>query len=218
MDWAHTFSPNFIDQVRFSYSKGSSGFENGGFPDCSRANFNKCPTSVAFNDNTLGFGQPNGFPQGRDVIDYQVQDNASKQIGTHSLKFGGEYAHQRQPNIFLPNALGSFTFSCFATCNTGTQSDFVANNASGFQLADGPPDETFLEDDGAFYLQDDWRARSNLTLTLGVRYEIASQAINVLHELTVQRESDPTTAFWKTSLPLSQRTLPAIPIAKKNFV
>jgi hypothetical protein len=217
IDWAHTFSPNFIDQVRFSYSKGSSGFENGGFPDCSRANFNKCPTSVAFNDNTLGFGQPNGFPQGRDVIDYQVQDNASKQIGTHSLKFGGEYAHQRQPNIFLPNALGSFTFSCFATCNTGTQSDFVANNASGFQLADGPPDETFLEDDGAFYLQDDWRARSNLTLTLGVRYEIASQAINVLHELTVQRESDPTTAFWKTSLPLSQRTLPAIPIAKKNF-
>lgn len=216
-DWAHTFSPTFINQARFSYNNTTVGFENGGFPDCNRGNFTKCPTQVTFSDNTLGFGEPTGFPQGRDVIDYQVQDNATKQIGTHAIKFGGEFARQNQPNFFLPNSAGVFTFSCLASCKSGQQSDFISNTASSFLFADGPPSETFLENDGAFYLQDDWKLRSNLTLTLGLRYEIASQAINVLHDITVQRETNPSTAFWNQSLPLSRRTLPAIPIASKNF-
>jgi hypothetical protein len=217
LDWAHTFSPSLINQARFSYSNATVAFENGGFPQCNRANFAVCPTSIVFNDNTLGFGEPNGFPQGRDVIDYQVQDNASKQFGAHALKFGGEFGRQRQPNFFLPNSAGAFTFGCLAACKTGTTSDFIANRAPTFSFADGPPSETFVENDGAFYLQDDWKARTNLTLTLGLRYEISSQAVNVLHDITVARESNPATAFWNPNLPLSQRTLPSIPLAKKNF-
>ncbi|HWC18712.1 MAG TPA: carboxypeptidase regulatory-like domain-containing protein, partial [Terriglobales bacterium] len=116
VDWAHTFSPMFINQARFSYSNSTVGFENGGFPDCNRANFSQCPTQVIFLDNSLGFGETTGFPQGRDVINYQVQDNATRQVGTHSIKFGGEFQRQRQPNFFLPNSAGLFTFSCFATC------------------------------------------------------------------------------------------------------
>jgi len=221
VDWAHTFSPSLINQARFSYSNTTVGFENGGFPDCSRATFSKCPTQVTFRDNTLGFGEVTGFPQGRDVIDYQVQDNATKQMGTHGLKFGGEFGRQNQPNFFLPNSAGTLTFACLASCavknGTQTTSDFVANSPASFLFADGPPSETFLENDGAFYLQDDWKARSNLTLSLGIRYEISSQAVNVLHDITVARETNPATAFWNQSLPLSRRTLPAIPIATKNF-
>jgi hypothetical protein len=217
VDWAHTFSPSLINQARFSYNNTTVGFENGGFPDCNRANFAKCPTQVTFSDNTLGFGETATFPQGRDVIDYQIQDNATKQIGTHALKFGGEYARQRQPNFFLPNAAGLFTFSCLASCKPGQQSDFISNTAAQFLFADGPPSETFLENDGAFYLQDDWKVWSNLTLTLGLRYEISSQAVNVLHDISLQRETNPATAFWSQSIPLSRRTLPSIPIATKNF-
>lgn len=221
VDWAHTFSPTFLNQAHFGYSTASSAFENGGFPDCSQANFSKCPTFVNFNDNTLGFGETSGFPQGREVINYQVQDNANKQIGTHAVKFGGEFQRQKQPNFFLPNSAGSFVFNCLAVCEDAngnpTTSDFVANTAAQFQFADGPPSITFQENDGALYVQDDWQARSNLTLSLGLRYEIASQAVNVLHDITVQRETNPATAFWNQSLPLSQRTLPAVPIAKKNF-
>jgi outer membrane receptor protein involved in Fe transport len=222
IDWAHTFSPTLINQARFSYSTSTVGFEDGGFPDCSRANFAKCPTFVTFQDNTLGFGEVSGFPQGRDVINYQAQDNATKQVGLHALKFGGEFQRQRQPNFFLPNSAGSFTFNCLLGQCTGANnqpipSDFISNSPAQFVFADGPPSITFKENDGAFYLQDDWRARSNLTLTLGLRYEIASQAVNLLHDITVQRESNAATAFFDPALPLSRRTLPAIPIAKKNF-
>ena len=217
VDWAHTFSPMFLNQVRFSYSTSTVGFENGGFPDCNRANFAKCPTFVSFGDNTLGFGETSGFPQGRDVINYQVQDNATKQIGTHALKFGGEFQRQRQPNFFLPNSAGSFTFSCLAACAPGQQSDFITNTAAQFLFADGPPSINFVENDGAFYVQDDWRVRSNLTLSLGLRYELPSQAINELHNITVARESNPATAFWNTSLPLSRTTIGSVPMATKNF-
>lgn len=207
----------FINQARFSYSHSTVGFEDGGFPDCNRANFSKCPTSVNFQDSTLGFGETSGFPQGRDVIDYQVQDNATRQVGTHALKYGGEFGRQRQPNFFLPNSAGAFFFSCLAACAPGQKSDFITNNATQFLFADGPPSTTFMENDGAFYLQDDWKAHANLTLTLGLRYEISSQAVNILHDITVQREANPATAFWNQSLPLSQRTLPEIPLATKNF-
>ena len=222
VDWAHTFSPNFINQARFSYSTSTSAFENGGFPNCNQANIAQCPADVIFTgDNTLGFGEVSGFPQGRQVIDYQVQDNASRQVGTHSLKFGGEFARQRQPNFFLPNLEGTFVFNCLSGCvdqnNNPIPSDFIANSPAQLSLADGPPSETFRENDGAFYLQDDWRFHPNLTLTLGLRYEISSQAVNVLHDITVARESNPATAFWSASLPLSRRTLPSIPIATKNF-
>src|SRR6185312_1105766 len=115
-------------------------------------------------------------------------------MGTHGLKFGGEFGRQNQPNFFLPNSAGTLTFACLASCavknGTQTTSDFVANSPASFLFADGPPSETFLENDGAFYLQDDWKARSNLTLSLGIRYEISSKAVKVL---------------------------PAIPIATKNF-
>lgn len=217
IDWAHTFSPTLINQARFSYSTSTVGFENGGFPNCNRGDLAKCPTFVTFSDTTLGFGEATGFPQGRDVIDYQVQDNASKQFGTHALKFGGEFGRQRQPNTFLPNSAGTFVFSCLAACPAGTNSDFIANAPAQFLFADGPPSETFVENDGAFYFQDDWKTRSNLTLTLGMRYEISSQAINGLHDITVARETNPATAFWSQTIPLARRTLPAIPLATKNF-
>src|SRR5262249_52898739 len=57
----------------------------------------------------------------------------------------------------------------------------------------------------------------DLTLNLGLRWEYFGQAVNLLHNETVTRESDPSTAFWDTSLPLSARTFPSVPENYKNF-
>lgn len=212
IDYAHTFSPTFLNQSRFSYSRINVAFEGGAYPNCTRANFLQCPTSINFADPTtptLSYGEVASFPQGRFVIDYQVQDNATKQIGTHALKFGGELARQRQPNFFLPDLNGSFTFTSF--------SNFINNNPATVTIANGPTGESFSENDGAFYLEDDWRYRDNLTLSLGVRYELYSQAINVLHDLTVARESNPSSAIWDPTLPLSARTVPSVPMRKTDF-
>ncbi len=210
VDYSHTFSPNMLNQTRFSYSRLNVGFEGGAYSNCLRSSFSKCPTSVVFTDGTdMNLGPDAGFPQGRFVIDYQVQNNASWRIGNHSLKFGGEFDRQSQPNSGLANVNGTFFFSSF--------NNFINNKASRLSLTDGPPTIDFSENQGAAYIQDDWRIKDNLTLTLGTRYELNGQALNLLHDITTQRESNPATAFWSASVPLSMRTVPALPLDKNNF-
>jgi len=209
-DWSHVFSPSVLNQVRFAYSHTDVGFEQGGFPDCTRSTFASCPTQVLFSGTTdLNLGINPAFPQGRKVINYQLQDNASWQYGRHVLKFGGEYGRQRQPNTFLPFANARFTFTSF--------DNFINDTPAFVTGAFGDPHIDFTENQGAFYFQDDWRVKDNLTVTLGLRYELESQAVNVLHDLTVARETDPSTAIWDTTIPLELRTVPSVPMDNNNL-
>ncbi len=108
---------------------------------------------------------------------YQASDNFSKVIGTHTLKFGGQY-HFNQLEENLSNvANGNFFFgSNFACCASETGSDFV-----DFLL--GAPSQ-FVQGQSypsygrSFYFglygQDSWRARPNLTLNFGLRYDVSS--------------------------------------------
>ena len=84
-------------------------------------------------------------------------------------------------------------------------------------LANGNLNVPFTEPDVAAYFQDDWKVIPTLTLHLGVRWEFFGQAINELHNETVARESNPSTAFWDTSLPLSDRTVHQVAQVYTNF-
>ena len=80
----------------------------------------------------------------------------------------------------------------------------------------GNPKLPFVENDLAFYVQNDWRIKDNLTINLGIRWEWFQQAINLLHDRTVANQlgSNP---LWDPSLPLSQTTVPYIPQDVNNF-
>ncbi len=84
-------------------------------------------------------------------------------------------------------------------------------------LANGQLTVPYTEPDVAAYFQDDWKATPTLTLHLGMRWEFFGQAINALHNETLARESNPSTAFWDTSLPLSDRTVPTVAQVYTNF-
>ena len=99
--------------------------------------------------------------------------------GTHSFKFGGE---QRQffNNFWQPsNPTGLFSFDQNATNmspNDGvvTEGDSFASlllgyGSNGF-LQELPPIADKSKETG-FYVQDDWRVNSKLTVNLGLRYE-----------------------------------------------
>ena len=211
-DWTHTFSNIFLNQVRLSYSRASSFFEEGSFPTCNSGNPFACPTDVimagsAPQDRT-SFGVAAGFPQGRVINVYQLQDNASMSKGLHTIKFGAEVAQQRSPNVFLPENNALPVFLAF--------SDLVANDPFETQIALGNPKLPFKEWDLSFYLQDDWRIKSNLTLNLGLRWEWFQQAANLLHDRSVanQKGSDP---LWDPTLPLAQTTVPSVNQDLNNF-
>jgi hypothetical protein len=166
------------------------------------------------------------LPQGRTINNTQIQDNASWAVGHHTFKFGGEFYKQRSPNSFLPNANGRYAFSTSGFSPPGSCqasfpglptyngsvcgfSRFLADTPTSLSLTDGPTAFSFKEWDMAFYAGDDWRIKDNLTLNLGVRWEYSSQAINLLHDLSVanQAGSDP---FWDPTLPASITTVPSI--------
>ena len=226
LDWTHTMGNNFVNQARYSFSRAGFGFEGGSFPTCTRATIFECPTGITLNGG-VSFGIQNNLPQGRTINNTQVQDNASFIHGRNTFKFGGEFYKQRSPNTFLPNIDGTYSFSSAGTgvggsCQTQfpglpaytgnicSFSRFLADTPTNLSLTNGPPKFNFKEYDLSFYFGDDWRVKENLTLNLGVRWEFASQAINLLHDLSVANQFG-SSPFWSTALPASVTTLPQIP-------
>jgi hypothetical protein len=207
-DETHQFSSFWVNQLRYSYQESKLDFQAGSFPTCTVTTFPECPGYIQLGGTNLSFGEATNLPQGRTVKVTQVQDNASWTHGRQTILFGGEYDYQNSPNVFLPLYNGSGSF--------GTLDDFVHQNGN-FLLATGNPILPFTESDFALYFQDDWKVSPSLTLNLGLRWEFFGQAINELHRLTVARESNPTTAIWDPSLPLADRTTPAVNNAWKNY-
>ncbi|HVN93314.1 MAG TPA: TonB-dependent receptor [Terracidiphilus sp.] len=215
-DWSHAFSTNLVDQLRYSFEDSKVFFQGGAFPDCLATKLGACPTEVSFNgtNDDSNFGGDVEFPQGRTIKVTQVQNNATWTRGAQTLLFGGEFDYENSPNVGLFYYNGNLSY--------GTLSNLLQNGPGGIEtgegiLANGDPVIPFTEPDFAAYFQDDWKASPSLTLHLGLRWEFFSQALNQIHNQTVARESNPSTAIWPTTLPLADRTAGAADQNYKNF-
>jgi hypothetical protein len=209
-DWSHTFSINWVDQLRYSFQESKVGFEGGSLPNCTISNLTACTTDVDFIGSNFdtSFGIGAAFPQGRTVKVTQIQNNATWAHGKQTILFGGEFDYQNSPNVFLPLYNGILLYDNF--------SSFLQDSGL-MELANGNPVIPFTEPDAAAYVEDDWKVTPNFTAHLGLRWEYFGQAVNELHSETVTRESNPSTAFWDPTLPLADRTVPSVAENYHNF-
>ena len=109
---------------------------------------------------------------------YQFYDDLFWTRGTHSFKFGGSIERVQS------NELGSTTTGYFVF---GSFSNFLQNIPSTYSSAvPGATTPMYLRQTiPAIYAQDDWRLRRNLTLNLGLRYEMASVPTEAHNNLSV---------------------------------
>jgi hypothetical protein len=99
---------------------------------------------------------------------YQWYDDLSITRGSHSIKVGAAFERIQSNVVGAGASNGTATFGSLTAFLQNQPSSFAANvPGTGSPL--GQRQSIF----GA-YVQDDWRVRRNLTLNLGLRYEMAS--------------------------------------------
>ncbi len=100
---------------------------------------------------------------------YSIRNVMSWNRGSHSLKIGGELTLNKDIQDTLLNNYGVFAFNNTATGNAFA--DFLLGIPSTL-TQDAPVTALTNTKYGSLFLQDDWRATSNLTLNLGLRWEV----------------------------------------------
>ncbi|MGB2886056.1 MAG: carboxypeptidase regulatory-like domain-containing protein [Candidatus Acidiferrales bacterium] len=102
---------------------------------------------------------------------YQVIDNFSKVIGTHTLKFGGSLHYNQQTEKLFNVVNGNFVFN---GSETGIDfADFLIGAPTTYVQGEAFPSYGRNHYFG-LYGQDSWRVRSNLTLNYGLRWEFST--------------------------------------------
>ncbi|MGD0007692.1 MAG: carboxypeptidase regulatory-like domain-containing protein [Terriglobia bacterium] len=179
------FSERIVNQTRFQYLHDSSNqtpqyspFTGGGTAAGCLLLVPPCEVSV------LGAFTSGGNSMGK-VIDtqdhYELQNYTSISLGKNFIRFGGRLRDVDESNSSTGNFNGTFTFpslNAYQITEQNLQQSLppLANGGGPSQLliGFGSPYASVNLIDLGLYGEDDWRARPNMTLSLGLRFETQS--------------------------------------------
>ena len=113
--------------------------------------------------NSLNIG-PDG-PSGSIQNLFQLQDNTSKILGKHTLKFGYHFTDVILTNYFIQRVRGDYYYYNLETFLQDLSPDEFGERSAGPTSYPAG----FLQNEA--FVNDDYRIRPNLTLNLGLRYE-----------------------------------------------
>lgn len=126
-------------------------------------------------------GDPTSFVF-RDNEHFELYDNFSIDRGAHRLKFGGYFFHLKLRPEQPDNARGAFTYTGQFSGNAFA--DFLLGYPTSATSGIGRGDENGRTNWLHLYAQDDWRARDDLTLNVGLRYEFNQHMFDVNNRLS----------------------------------
>ena len=101
---------------------------------------------------------------------FEVSDTLSRVIGNHALKFGGSLRREQDNNSLVGGARPVYSFSGLFNLANDTP---IFEGVNTDPRTGGPADAQryFRTSNYAGFIQDDWKARPNLVLNIGLRYE-----------------------------------------------
>ncbi len=116
--------------------------------------------------------------------------------GKHNFRFGGDYRRVHRDFLGGNNATGTFYFTGLYTGSSF--GDFLLGEPQETSI-DSSINKSYLRDNVFdVYAQDDWRARSNLTFTYGLRYEFFAPYSEKYNRLSMV-DTNPSGGFTSVS-------------------
>ncbi len=191
--WTHVINDHIVNELRFTRQTLNFGFDplastiaNPSFslPDVEVAEL----TGVDFG------GLTSGFPQDRNHTVYQYQEAFSVTHGHHSFKVGADITHLGITDGVPFNSRGTLTYNSGGDCSaiglstcTGL-ANFLDDFSGDGGIASkqfGVSQVSYTQLQQAYYAQDTWKVRPNVSLTYGLRYEFQGTPFNTLPFPTV---------------------------------
>jgi hypothetical protein len=178
--WTHVFSPRLLNELRVSETRIFFAFD---IAPQTKANPLALLPSISIGGITglAPLGAVSGDPQSRALDLYQFQDTVSFTRGRHTLRIGMDVAQQIEKDQVPFNSLGTLSF------NKGAGFTALGNFLDNFLGPSGSASisaGTSRVDPHAFrqayFAQDDFKLRSDLTMNLGLRYEYQHNPENAL--------------------------------------
>ncbi len=202
LDYARTISSSFLNDARIgaSYFPVTQGYTNpvnqnlpatfGIAGTAANQTFLPLMTFAGGNSNGPQFGNNNLISQFHDTV-VQAEDTVTLVRGHHTINLGFEYFNYRTNVLYVGNSglAGQFIFDGSFTGNPAVTIPLPngkTTSPSGIAEADfllGAPQNVGLGSGSgkslrnslySGFVQDDWHVTSNLSLNLGLRYEVVT--------------------------------------------
>jgi hypothetical protein len=198
LNYTHVFTPSLVMELKGAYTRidNQSNSPNSGTNAATAVGF---PNNIDFDAassglpllNIAGFaplGDSNFVPIADLTNTFQYSGTVSWTKGTHNMRFGGEVIRRQARNQQSSNVVGNINFGlsednvgCTTTCTpfqktaAQVQNDQLATFLVGAFTGEGRNIDLFTPNyrtwEPGFFAQDTWRARPNLTLIYGLRYD-----------------------------------------------
>ncbi len=191
----HQFGPEVLNSVRVGYNR-EDVLNNWSMKAVNPAAADPSLGAVPGEDAALvtvgglspfNGGMEGGSPWTYNWKSYQLYDDAFFTRGRHSLKFGFAFERMHSDMEAYSDVTGGFSFGSLEQFLTNQPSRLIA----AFPGSVGP--RQLRQSLFATYVQDDWRMSPNLTVNLGLRYEVTTVPTEVHGELsTLLNIADPT--------------------------
>ncbi|MBD0369255.1 MAG: TonB-dependent receptor [Pyrinomonadaceae bacterium] len=157
-------NPRWINETRFQFIRRSSEQEG-----------DNTLSTVNVQASFIGGGASVGQAFNKETR-WELQNYSTGTMGKHILRFGARLRGVRLSDVSDANFNGTFTFGGLTGFTSIEQYRQTVLNTPGFVpsqfiLNGGNPQSSVSQVDLGLFIQDEWRIRPNLNVTMGLRYE-----------------------------------------------
>jgi Carboxypeptidase regulatory-like domain len=174
----HTFSPTVVNEFRYGFTRQGNWFTPSslglGYP--AKIGLQYAKVDLFPNINITGTGANNTLTPQTSAVYIENSFNPSDVItmirGKHILHFGGEVLMSQDNSTPWGNlSSGSFTFNGQFTQSNVGYADFLVGQAQAWSALN-QGEAGMRSKNPSLFVQDDIKLRPNLTLNLGLRWEV----------------------------------------------